>query len=310
MTVFAGHYGQVEIKRMGGGGSINARISPENLFVSRKRINIGDSSGIDLPSGTITTGDRIRLTTSDSRGLPLRLYTNTANTTYVDSPGADVLPIEFFANVDAMGAIRMYRSFSDAINNPNERFLAVPLSVGASVAPWRVDMSIVAGGFRKVGQVKGFTFSTDRDSTEITSLGERFKNFAQSGISGSGTVDCLFSFKNLSNEEIPLALCELVQKIEVGARFAGKFYLLEPRVQQIPGYAANEGVWYEVNGIMTRAGITVQSDQIVECSFDFISAGAFTLKSGVAPVDITTEAGVRIGTEADLTELGLLEETN
>jgi hypothetical protein len=310
MTVFAGHYGQVELKRVGGGGSINARISPANLLVSRKRINIGDPDGIDLPNGTITTGDRIRLTTSDSRGLPLRLYTNAANTTYIDNPGAGVLPIEFFANVDAMGAIRMYRSFSDAINNPGVRFLAVPLSVSALAAPWQVDMSIVEGGFHKLGQVKGFTFSTDRDSTEITSLGERFKNFAQSGISGSGTVDCLFSFKNLNDEEIPLALCELVQKIEAGAKFAGKFYLLEPRVQQIPGYATNEGVWYEVNGIMTRAGITVQSDQIVECSFDFISAGAFALKSGVTPVEITTEADVRIGTDADLTELGLLVEAN
>jgi hypothetical protein len=309
MTIFAGHYGQVELKR-GGGGTINARLSPINLLVSRKRINIGDTSGIDLPNGTITTGDRIRLTTDDARGLPLRLYTDAANTTYIDNPGAGVLPIEFFANVDAMGAVRMYRSFGDAINNTGTGFVAVPLAVSASSAPWSLTMTIVEGGFHKVGKVQGFTFSTDRESTDITSLGERFKNFAQSGISGSGSVDCLFSFKSLSDEEIPLALCELVQKIETGAKFAGKFYLLEPRVQQIPGYNTLEGVWYEVNGIMTKAGITVRSDQLVECSFDFISAGAFALKSGVAPVDIATEAGVRLGTDADLTELGLIVETN
>lgn len=310
MTVFAGHYGQIEIKRIGGDEALQLRLSPENIATGRKRFSLGTKDGFDLPSGTINTGDRVRLTTQDSRGLPFRLFTNAANTTYIDNPAAANLPIEFFANIDAMGAMRMYRSFSDAINNSGSGFIAQPLSVSASEAPWDVTVNLVAGAFHKVGQVQGFTFSTDRESTDVTALGEQFRNFSQSAISGSGTVDCLFSFKNLNDEEIPLALCELVQKIEIGARFTGKFYLLEPRANQIPGYSTFEGVWYEVNGIMTRAGINVRSDQIVECSFDFISAGAFALRSGIAPQELITEGGVRIGNDSDLAELGLLVEAN
>lgn len=310
MTVFAGHYGQVEIKRLGGSGELSLRLSPENLFVSRKRFSLGDANGLPVPSNVITTGDRVRISTNDARGLPFRLYTNAANTTYIDNPGAGSLPLEFFANIDAMGGIRMYRSFNDAINNPGTGYLAVPLSTAASSPPWDVTVTLVQGGFHRVGQVQGFTFSTDRESTDITSLGDKFKDFSQSAIFGGGSVDCLFSFKNVSNEEIPLALCELVQKIEIGARFSGKFYLLEPRVQQIPGYGSLEGVWYEVNGIMTKAGVTVRADQIVECSFDFITAGSFALKSGAAPVELTTENDVIMGNDSDLAELGLILETN
>lgn len=308
MTVFAGHHGSIEFKRVGGAHQFNLQINPADIVYTRKRFTLSTLQGLDLDFGTITTGDRIRINGTSSRGLPFRFYTNAANTTYIDDPGASVGPLEFFANVDAMGAIRMYRNFGDAIANPDARYLAVPLNKSEGDAPWPVTVDLLPGAYNTLGEVQGFTISTDREAIDTTALGEKFRGFSASAITGNGSVDCLFSFKNMDNEEIPLALAELIQKVEVGSRFEGKFYILEPGPPQPPGYTAFEGVYYELQGILSRSAFTMRADQIAECSFDFITAGEFKLRSGDSPVDLATEDNVSIGNESTLEELGVLQE--
>jgi hypothetical protein len=308
MTVFVGHYGSIELKRVGSSDTLRFEIDPSDLIFSRKRFSLSVGGGQDIAPGTITTGDRVRISSQDSRGLPFRFYKNVSNTQFIDNPGAGILPLEFYANVDQLGAIRMYRSFADAIANPGERYLATPLNLTADAAPWKVDVNLLPGSFNTLGQVQGFQIATDRESVDTTALGNKYKDFSSSAISGSGSVDCLFSFKNLEGKEIPLALSQLIQKIEIGSKFVGKFYILEPGPPQPPGYNDNEGVYYEVNGIFTKSALAVQADQIVECSFDFITSGEFALKVGVGPVNLATENNVSISNESTLEELGVLEE--
>ena len=307
MTVFAGHYGNIELKRVGDSHALDLEIAKSDLYTSRKRFALGMPNGLDLPFGTITTGDRVRISSKEARGLPFRFYENAANTQYIDNPGASVGPLEFFANVDTLGAIRMYRTFADAVANSGVRYLAVPLEQENAV-PWQVTVNLLPGTFNRLGQVTGFTLSTERETVDTTALGGKYRDFASSAISGGGTLDCLFSFKNVVDEEIPLALSQLIQKIEVGSRFQGKFYILEPGDPQPRGYVATEGVFYEVNGIFTKSAMTIQADQIAECSFDFLTAGEFKLRTGDNPVDLRTENNVSIGTESTLEELGVLEE--
>jgi hypothetical protein len=307
MTVFAGHYGNIELKRVGDSHALDLEIAKSDLYISRKRFALGMPNGLDLPFGTITTGDRVRISSKEARGLPFRFYENAANTQYIDNPGASVGPLEFFANVDTLGAIRMYRTFADAVANSGVRYLAVPLEQ-ANAIPWQVTVNLLPGTFNRLGQVTGFTLSTERETVDTTALGGKYRDFASSAISGGGTLDCLFSLKNVIGEEIPLALTQLIQKIEVGSRFQGRLYILEPGDPQPRGYVATEGVFYEVNGIFTKSAMTVQADQIAECSFDFLTAGEFKLKTGDNPVDLRTENNVSIGTESTLEELGVLEE--
>jgi hypothetical protein len=310
MTVFAGHYGSIEFKRVGSSKPISCTIGPSDLDVLRNRVSLGVENGLDLPIGTIVTGDRLRLTTSDARGLPFRFYESIANTTYIDNPGAGVLPLEFYVNVDRMGAFRMYRNFADALANPGSRYSAIPLAKPSTSVPWDVSLQLLPGSYTTLGEVQGFTLSTDRESVDVTALGNKYKTFESSAISGSGSVDCLFNFKSLDGEELPLALAQLIQKVEVGSGFAGRFYILEPGPPQPFGYGASDGVYYEVNGILTRSAFTMRADQIAECSFDFITSGEFILTAGVGPVDLTTENNVRIGNESTLEELGVLLEVN
>ena len=307
MTVFVGHYGEIELRRIGSSNTLDLNISTSDLSPGRKRFTLGTGQGQDIPFGTITTGDRIKISTSDARGLPFRFYKNAV---YVDDPGAGVLPLEFYANVDTMGAIRMYRTFADAIANPGVRYLAIPLEKASSSPSWKTRVNLLPGSYNTLGQVEGFQISTDRETVDTTALGNKYKDFSSSAISGSGSVDCLFSFKNVLGQEIPLALSQLIQKIEIGSKFAGKFYILKPGLPQPLGYAENEGVYYEVNGILTKSALTLRADQLVECSFDFITSGEFKLKAGEAPTELTTENNVSMSEEATLDELGVLRETN
>jgi hypothetical protein len=310
MTVFAGHYGSIQFKRIGSSEGIDCSINASDLDVTRNRFTLGLQGGADIPFGTITTGDRVRITTSDNRGLPFRWYKNVGNTIYTDNPGASVLPLEFFANVDAMGAVRMYRNFADALSNPGVRYTAIPLSKASGSQSWRTTINLLPGAFNALGQVQGFQITTDRESVDTTALGSKYKQFSASAISGSGSVDCLFDFKNLVGEEIPLALSQLIQKIEVGSKFSGRFYILEPGSPQPPGYNAIEGVYYEVEGMLTSSALTVRADQMAECSFDFITSGEFALRAGDNPIELTTENNVSIGNESTLEQLGVLRETD
>ena len=308
MTVFAGHYGSIELKRKGGPFVLDLSIVRQDIDFNRKRFSLSSRGGGEIPFGSITTGDRIRIETKDSRGFPFRFFRNAANTSFVDFPKQDIGPLEFFANVDAMGAIRMYRNFAAALANPNNNYLAVPLEIAAGEPPWDVTVILMPGNYNTLGRVQSFTLSTERENVDTTSLGDRFRGFSASAISGSGTVDCLFEFKNFTGQEISAALAELIQKVEIGSKFDGKFYLLRPGPPQPPGYTINEGAFYEVEGMLVRSGVTVTADQIVECSFDFVTTGEFVFRTGVSPIEIVTEAGVRIGNDSNLEDLGLLQE--
>ena len=308
MTVFAGHYGSIELKRKGSPFVLDLSIVRQDIDFNRKRFALSSRQGGEIPFGSITTGDRIRIETKDPRGFPFRFFKNAANTSFVDFPKQDIGPLEFFANVDAMGAIRMYRSFATAIANPNNNYLAVPLEPNAGEPPWDVTVTLMPGNYNTLGRVESFTLSTERENVDTTSLGDRFRGFSASAISGSGTVDCLFEFKNFTGQEISAALAELIQKVEIGSKFDGKFYLLRPGRPQPPGYTAIEGAYYEVEGMLIRSGVTVTAEQIVECSFDFITTGEFVFRTGDNPVEIATEAGVSIGNDTNLEDLGLLRE--
>lgn len=311
MTVFAGHYGNIELKRVGSSNELLLQIGADDLDVARKRISLSTRTGGDLSFGTITTGDRVRIDTNDSRGLPFRFYSNASNSQFVDDPGPSILPIEFSANVDALGAIRMYRTFGDAVANAGASYLAVPIEKPANSAPWDITVSLLPGSFQELGEVQGFTLSTERETADTTSLGDNYRDFSSTGISGSGSVDCLFSFKNVENEEMPVALAQLIQKVEVGSRFQGKFYILEPFGTTTPrGYDIVDGVYYDVEGIFTASSITVRADRVVEASFNFVTAGEFKLRTGVSPTDLTTQDDVIIGEDATLESFGVLQEAN
>jgi hypothetical protein len=40
-------------------------------------------------------------------------------------------------------------------------------------------------------------------------------------------------------------------------------------------------VYYEVDAVITRAGVTVTADALVSCSVDFVTTGEFKLRIGV-----------------------------
>lgn len=69
-------------------------------------------------------------------------------------------------------------------------------------------------------------------------------------------------------------------------------------------------MYYQLEGVLSKSAFTIRADQIAECSFDFITAGEFKLRTGDVPVDLVTEDNASIGNESTLEELGVLQESN
>jgi len=58
-------------------------------------------------------------------------------------------------------------------------------------------------------------------------------------------------------------------------------------VEQTPSFV--EEVYYDIEAVVTRAGVTVSADALVSCSIDFVTTGEFKLRVGVPPEYILKE---------------------
>ena len=80
-------------------------------------------------------------------------------------------------------------------------------------------------------------------------------------------------------------LLQVINRLEVGTNF--KALLSISSVDQTPAF--REEVYYEIEAVVTRAGVTVTSDALVACSIDFVTTGDFKLRVGIPPEYILKE---------------------
>lgn len=301
MALFAGHYGQVDLQRLGGDKVLHLLIQQEDAYHKRNKIAFSVDKDTDLDRGVLRTGDRIKVATKDDRGLPVRLYENLSGSEFVDNPSE----FEAFIYCDPMGSVSFYRAFRDAMKDSKEnRRLEVLESDGDT----EITLEFLAGSSNEVGFVTGFRYTTDRETVDVTALGEKFRGFQASAISGSGSIDCVFDFSEKTEKEIPATLANLVQRADVGARFNSRLYILEPFGDQPPGLSSNQGVWYEVNGLMTKVAFNVRAGSLVDVSFDFVSSGAVDLQYGATDVSLITENNINMKDEIESKDLGFIEQ--
>jgi len=263
MTFFAGHTGTVRLRRNSQVVSFNSEITPDDVNVVLNRL------GFDGSLENIVTGDRITISTTDSRKLicfpaanwPLVLQVQETFTAYV--------------NVNLYGGLRFFRTFEAAVNN--ERSLELPLAAFTG-APVAIALEVEDADYTIAGNVTGFTFQTERDAVETTSLNDKFKQQYSAGlISGSGSIDALFNPFTTERKENSLLLLQLIQRIEIGSAFSAQLWLADENA-----YGSDLDVFYEFDAVINRAGVEIGGDQIISVSIDFLSTGEIGLKVGRA----------------------------
>lgn len=275
MTFFAGHTGMVRLRRNSQVVSFDSEITPDDVNTILNRL------GFDGSLENLSTGDRITISTTDSRKLICFPAANWPSVLQVQES------IAAYVNVNLYGGLRFFRTFEGSINNDRDLELPLAAFTGAAI-PIRVEIEDT--DFNVAGSVTGFDFQTEREAIETTTLSDKFKQQYTAGlISGSGSLDALFNPTANGRQETSLLLLQLIQRVEIGSAFEAQLFITNENV-----YGSDLDVYYQFNAVVTRAGVEVRSDNIISASIDFLSTGEISLKVGVAPSDITLQDGGRI----------------
>jgi hypothetical protein len=282
MAVFLGHQGNVRLRRgiSTPYGTLVDEIKPDDVNTLLNRLSF------DGAVENLLTGDRIDLSTEDPRKL-LCFPASSWQSEEVE-PG-----ISAYVNVNAMGGLRFFNSFEDAINNnranelPLAAFTGTPLSISVRVR----DVS-----FNVLGNVTGYTLNTDREAIDCTTLSDKFqKQYSAGIISGNGSIDCLFDYTTSGIKETPLLMLQLIQRVDIGSEFDLALYLTDKSIK-----SSLTSVFYELTAMVTRTGISVQDDEVISCTIDFVTTGEIHLLIGEPVGYVLKEDDDRIEIEPSL----------
>ena len=275
MAIWMGIDGGIRIARTAT-EQIFANISVADVDVSRNRF------GLDKPVTTLfSTGDRIEIVRVDANGQP-----ETANLDFVAADGwrDDTQHPDgtWYANVDLVGGIRLYRSWHEALaNNPNKA-----VSLVSPSGSYRLGLRVVQGDDRCLGRTVSWTLNTNRDVADITSLGDGFQKQMATLVSGSGDIDCFFDMLpdachgDDGNEELSQYLHRLALRLEIGSVFSGVFLI--KRAYTNPLFNDNETVrerelFYACDCVITEVGVEINTEDAIHSQISFVTTGEIKL---------------------------------
>jgi hypothetical protein len=289
MTFFVGYTGSIKLQR-GGENLFSAVVMPDDVNTVLNRFSFEGSDD------NLITGDLVELSTQDPRGLAFISPSGWPN-----GGGQFFNDFRGYINVNAAGGIRLFAEFEDAVNNDRTKEFALVPFAGD---PIELDVGVRDTKTNNLGSITSFEINTDRAALETTSLTDKFKQQYSAGLlSGNGSIECLFSYEGLDTEETPLFLLQVINRLDVGSNF--KALLSLTSTEPSPGVTNN--IYYDIEAVVTRAGVTVNADALVACSIDFVTTGEFRLRVGVPPEYVLKEDGDLINLERSLNYL--LKET-
>ena len=279
MTVFLGDSGRILLRRKGSDQVMNTEVNASDIRTAVDRFSV------DFAHEQLITGDRLEIRSIGGENL-----------TWIDHPDVDS-SFTRFIHVDAAGGIRLYDSFSDAIND--NRIAAVKLKTPASSQ--QVQLKIVASGNdRCLAEVSSYSITTNRETIDTTNLGAHYRKQYESGlIQGQGRIECYWRDSNCTDcdggvreVEFSSYLAKLCIRLVHGAAFHGLFYIYTADAPD------EKSVWYESDScIVTNVGVTVTPTRLVESSIDFITSGPIKLQEGYLKGYLQQENGFFIRQE-------------
>lgn len=262
MAVFLGQYGNVRLKRGSSSpfASLTDQIEPADVNTVLNRLSF------DGALDNLLVGDRLVLTTTDPRGLVCF-----APDTW--SSGQVEQSLSAYIHVNAVGGLRFFSSFENAVNNVRSSEFTLQEFTGDSLT---LDVSVLDARSNILGNVTGYTLNTDRETIDATALNDKFRRqYAAGLLSGNGSIDCLFDYTTTGVKETPLLMLQMLQRIDIGCEFDLALYLTDKELN--PNL---NNIYYEMQATITRAGVTVNTDNAITCTIDFVTTGEIRLLVG------------------------------
>ena len=256
MSVYLGTFGEVELKREFDGTDLQSTINPSDVNATKKRFSF------DFDHGQLLTGDQIEITSTDGSALSfIDSYTKTS--------------VKKFIYVDELDGVFLYDSYAHAVvgGTTNATALATP----ASNIP--IKVVVKNSDYRVLGRVQSYELNTQRETVDVTTLSDEFRNRIGTLMSGSGRMACEWEYTGDTSKELPNYLLELILRTKVGSSFSGRFYI------KTSGYnpanhsdASNDAVWYEVSGVLTACAVQFTPNQMVQITADFITTSKIEIR--------------------------------
>lgn len=263
MAFYVGNNGAVRLRRGTSieAGSISVSVAPDDVMLTLNRI------GVEAAADNILTGDRVDLITTDPRGLAFLPSSNWSTNQIEDT-------ISLYVNVNALGGLRFYTLFEDAVNNVRSQEISLQAFSGGDL-PLQITVRDIKAN--TLGSVTSYQFNTQRENIEVTTLSDRFKKQHDAGLlSGSGRIECLFDFETNSGlNESPLFMLQLLHRLDIGCAFDLELYLIDENFDpNLPN------IFYKVTAVATGTGVSVESNTLISCTMDFVTTGEIKLLVG------------------------------
>jgi hypothetical protein len=282
MAVFLGNHGNVRLRRGAAVsyGTLDDQIKPEDVNINLNRLSF--DSAVD----NLLTGDRIDISTADPRGLVC--FAASAWSSAAVEP-----TISAYVHVNAVGGLRFFYSFENAVNNNRAAEVSLALFTGAAI---QITVRVRDVRSTVLGNVTSYTLNTSRETINTTSLSDKFqKQYSAGIISGSGSIDCLFDYTSTGIKETPLLMLQLIHRVDIGSEFDLALYLVDKELNQ-----SLTNVFYEMQAMVTQTGVTVNADAAITCTIDFVTTGEIRLLIGEPAGYVLKEDDDRIEIEQSL----------
>lgn len=267
MGVYLGAIGSIELARRPVEGALTSVVNPADVNASRDRFSF------DFEEGAIVSGDFIEISSTD--GTPLD---------FIDSSGwAAGVGVQtsgnWFVFIDEVGGVRLYSNFDDSLEGSTAGL--IPLVAIARNIP----IKVVARdrGSRLLASVTDYELNTNRETVDITSLSDQYRQQYSSLITGSGRVTAHWDYVNEAGQEPVHYLMQLVLRTEIGSGFHAKLYIKNPNTDASGGaFSAtqlNDALWWEFDALVTASATSFAPDSVIMSTVDFIATGPIKLRA-------------------------------
>ena len=305
MAFYLGNHGNLRLRRGSNFelGKVSASVGPDDINTSLNRIGFEDA--VD----NLITGDRVILSTTDNRRLDFIPDSRFGDLEFLQTEAGDQLitqsgdslfknglttnDFSAYVNVNALGGLRLYPTFADAINNQRSSEIALERFTNDPIA---LELTVRDVRYNTLGNVTSYEFNTSRESIDVTSLSDKYKQQYNAGLlSGTGRIECVFDYTTDAVNEPPVLMLQTIQRLDLGCDFDLALYLTDQEVD--PDVTS---CFYLTTGITTNTGISVQAGGLITCTVDFVTTGEIKLVIGKAADYILKEDDDRIQVEQSL----------
>lgn len=254
---------------LGNGGLISFRRLSGRTFstaVSSSTISTGANRLVpDFAANIFTTGDRVSIVRSGGALDFISGYTESSTSAYV--------------NVDALGGLALYTNWIDSINNN----AANALTLVAPGSTYTIGVELLGDGFRRLGQVASYTLSTNRNSADVTALGDAYSEQIGTLVSGSGTMECFWDYTTTSSDiETAMYFHQLAVRQQLGSTFQAALALKSADSPPAGGYSAKptESLYYWIKGVVTNVAVSFEPSEPVRSTIEFATTGLIAIRYG------------------------------